>query len=191
MSYKTYITKALVCGSRASHTSDRSYLLFTREAGMLYAMAKSVREERSKQRFALQEFSYVRATLIHGKSGWRVAGVEAIENLYSREPAREARGLLRSVVMLLRRLIQGETAHPELFDETIDALTMQQSEHYREREQVFTLRMLALLGYIAVDEYLAPITAPKNIAEAMTALTKERAVYCTRAIESALRESHL
>lgn len=50
---------------------------------MLYASAKSVREERSKQRYALQEFSHARVTLVRGRSGWKVTGAEAIADLYA------------------------------------------------------------------------------------------------------------
>lgn len=56
MAYETYTTEALVCGTFNRNTADRSYLLFTREAGMLYADARSVREERSRQRYALRTF---------------------------------------------------------------------------------------------------------------------------------------
>ena len=191
MAYQTYISEALVCGSRAHNTSDRSYLLFTREAGMLYAQARSVREERSKQRFALQEFSYVRATLIHGKSGWRVAGVEAIQNVYAEQPTREARGFVRSVLLLLRRLIQGETAHPELFDEVVGVLSNPIDATSVVLERVLTLRILALLGYIAVDTELAPLIGAPDIPNALLTYTKENEPQYVRAIEAALRESHL
>ena len=70
MSYQTYITDAVVVGSYASNTADKSYLLFTKRAGMLYATARSVREERSKQRYALQDFSHITVTLVKGKGGW-------------------------------------------------------------------------------------------------------------------------
>ena len=56
MAYVTYTTLALVCGTFDQKTSDRSYMLFTREAGMLFASARSVREERSKQRYASTRF---------------------------------------------------------------------------------------------------------------------------------------
>ena len=48
MSYQTYITEALIVGSFDSNTADKSYLLFTKSAGMLYASARSVREEDRK-----------------------------------------------------------------------------------------------------------------------------------------------
>ena len=63
MSYQTYTTEALVCGTYDRNTADRSYRLFARELGMLFADARSVRLEKSRQRMALSDFSLVRVSL--------------------------------------------------------------------------------------------------------------------------------
>lgn len=191
MAYQTYITEALVCGSRTSNTSDRSYLLFAREAGMLYATAKSVREERSKQRFALQEFSHVRATLIHGKTGWRVAGVEPIANLYTRAATREARALIRNVVVTLRRVVRGETPHEVLFDDVAAALSEPNVPVPKALEVALTLRMLDHLGYIAPDPRYAPLLSAATPHAALLLLTNETEQICQKAIEHALLQSQL
>ncbi len=191
MAYQTYITEALVCGSRMQNTSDRTYLLFTREAGMLYAYAKSVREERSKQRFALQEFSYIRATLVHGKSGWRVAGVEALENLYTSVPTREARSFLRGIVLLLRRLIQGENRHTELFDEVLEVLRKHRYESVGKGEQILTVRILGMLGYLSPQEIVAPLLHPASFTDAVEQYKKDDEMPITKLIASALSHSHL
>jgi len=92
MSYATYTTEALVCGSRNNNTSDRAYLLFTEEVGMIWASARSVREERSKQRYALQDFSLIRVSLVKGKSGWRIGSVEATCNPFMEARSRSGQG---------------------------------------------------------------------------------------------------
>ncbi len=190
MSYKTYITEALVCGSRRSNTSDKSYLLFTRDAGMLYATAKSVREERSKHRYALQEFSYIRTTLVHGKAGWRITGAEALANVYALQTTRQARALVRNVVRLLRRLIQGESPHQALFDEVLTVLNRTHEGQEESLEEVFTLRTLYALGYIAPEDFDAHFFSEKidvvveNLPHDLSSVRKKR-------IEDALRESHL
>lgn len=122
MSYATYTTEALVCGAFDRNTADRTYLLYTREAGMLYADAKSVREERSKQRYALQEFSHIRVSLVKGKRAWKIGSVEVIENDYRRATSREARGSVVLMYRTLRRFIHGEEASAELFDLCVAAL---------------------------------------------------------------------
>ena len=80
MAYATYTTQALVCGTFDRNTADRSYRLFTREFGMVWADARSVRLEKSKQRSALTDFSVVRISLVRGKAGWKIGSVIAQQN---------------------------------------------------------------------------------------------------------------
>jgi recombinational DNA repair protein (RecF pathway) len=191
MAYKTYITEALVCGSRTQNTSDKSYLLFTREAGMLYAAAKSVREERSKQRFALQEFSQFRATLVHGKAGWRITGAEPIMNLYSLQSTREARTLIRNIIRTLRRLLHGEVAHPAIFDETIELLTLPQAELFVEREEVLTIRILHSLGYIGTESAVEKIVSAPTLLESLQFAPLSEVSERKKIIEEALHATQL
>ena len=52
---------------------------------MVLAAARSVREEKSRQRYALQEFALVRVSLIKGKSGWRErTGGSGLHSLFIR-----------------------------------------------------------------------------------------------------------
>lgn len=150
MAYQTYTTKALVCGVFNRNTADRSYLLFTREAGMLYADAKSVREERSRQRYALQDFSLVRVSLVKGKRTWKIGSIEALKSYYHLAVDKAARGSITSLFRLLRRFLKGEEASHTLFDYVIvglDELINEQPE--REfMEMVVQVRVLAWLGYV-------------------------------------------
>lgn len=190
MAYKTYITEALVCGSRAQNTSDKSHLLFTREAGMLYASARSVREERSKQRFALQEFSHIRVSLVYGKGGWRVTGAESIGNVYSVQESRESRTLVRNTVRMLRRLLQGESPHPELFDDVLTVLTAPDEGNPASREEVMILHILEALGYLAPPASLESVFR-KPLLESARELDPKTALERKALIEKALHESQL
>lgn len=151
MSYATYITDAYVCGTFNRNTADRSYLLFTRDAGMLFADAKSVREERSRQRYALQDFSRIRVSLVKGKQGWKVGSVEVRHNDFMRAVDKEARGSVVTIHRLLRRFIRGEEASPELFDFVSKALDFLVSE-IELRTFVATwveVQVLRRLGYVS------------------------------------------
>jgi recombinational DNA repair protein (RecF pathway) len=133
------------------NTADSSYLLFTREAGMLFAAAKSVREERSRQRFALQDFSLIRITLIRGKSGWRVGSVESYENFYAAATDKAARGSVVAIVRFLRRFVHGEESHQELYDYLISSLreVLTISGARTCVDAVVQLRALEMLGYVS------------------------------------------
>jgi recombinational DNA repair protein (RecF pathway) len=162
MSHQTYTTEALVCGGYEHNTSDKSYLLFTKTAGMIYANARSVREERSKQRCALQEFSRLRISLIKGRSGWRIGSVESSQNDFALAMDRETRGSVVMMYKTLRRFIKGEEASPELFDFCIGALDelIKQNEHRKFLESFVQLQILFRLGY--VDNKVIPSILQKS-----------------------------
>lgn len=123
---------------------------------MLYATARSVREERSKQRCALQDFSRVRVSLVKGKVGWRVGSVEIEQNDFALAEDREVRTSVTIVYRLLRRFIKGEEVHVGLYDFVIDALDeLLKSQSNRRLVELFVqVRILSLLGY--VDEKVIP-----------------------------------
>lgn len=152
MSYQTYITQALIVGSFDSNTADKSYLLFSREAGMIYASAKSVREERSRQRFALQDFSTITVSLIKGKTGWRIGSVQSEGNFFVEASDRAVRGSVVRICKLLRRFVAGEEPQSDLFDEVLNGLVILCTETMNNRvlfEEMLVARVLYRLGYIA------------------------------------------
>jgi len=160
MAYQTYTTEAIVCGSFASKTADKSYMLFTRDAGMVYATARSVREERSRQRYALQDFSLVSVSLIKGKSGWRIGSVEAIRNYFLESALRAVRTSVFKQVRLLRRYVQGETPDSALYAEVkqqLDTLVSPVLSNRLVVEQVAHTRLLHHLGYIALAQPLSSL----------------------------------
>lgn len=159
MAYATYTTEAVVCGSFDRSSSNRSFLLFTEDAGMLFAEARSVREERSKQRFALQEFSVVRVSLVRGKSGWRIGSVEALGNPFMESDDRETRGEVVRLVRLLRRYIHGEEPHPETYRLVREALAAIGGGTIANRSAfslLLELNLLYKLGYVSSDQQITP-----------------------------------
>lgn len=151
MAYQTYITEALVCGSWDRNTADKNILLFAREAGMVYVQAKSVRKEESKQRYALQNASRIRATLVRGKTGWKVAGAEPLQNLYATAETREARALLRDTILLLRRFMHGEVPHQNIFDDVIAVLSRSTEYPQKPLQTLLFIRILHTLGYVSPE----------------------------------------
>ena len=53
--YEKYQTEALVLGNREMGEADRVIALFTRDFGLVRARASSIRTERSKMRYAIQD----------------------------------------------------------------------------------------------------------------------------------------
>ena len=189
MSHKIYTTEAIVVGSRFNNTSDKSFLLFTRSAGMLWATGKSVREERSKQRFALQEFSLIRASLVKGRHGWRLGSVVALDNFFTHVDNRESRLAIVKVIKIIRQFLHGESNNFELFDDTVEVLNKLKSQDKNQLENlvdIFTLRFLFTLGYIAPEPIFASFLKEKRWWE-LPPVPKE----AKKAIEKAQKFSHL
>jgi recombinational DNA repair protein (RecF pathway) len=182
MAYETYTTRALVCGVFDRNFADRTYQLFTREAGMLYATARSVRLERSRQRYGLQEFSLIRVSLIRGKQGWLIGSIEPEKNFYQLTVDRIARRSVVELVRLLRRLVQGEIEDQALFDETLQALFVL-TKNISQRsfvELVIRTRLLVMLGYVDAGR------VPKSI---LFSSLEEVATYCDEKTEKTLQNT--
>ncbi len=164
MSYQTYITEAIICGSFDSNTADKSYLLFTRDAGMIYASARSVREEKSRQRFALQDFSRITVSLIKGKTGWRIGSVQSEGNFFVEATDRTVRGSVVRICKLLRRFIAGEEPHPDIYEEILAGLVHLSDATIKNRnliEEIILVRVLYRLGYIANTKDIAVVLDTK------------------------------
>lgn len=191
MSYEKYITEALVCGSRTQATSNKAYLLFCREAGMIWATAQSVREERSKHRYSLQDFSIVVLSLVRGKGGWRITGTEPVHNFYFEDTSRERLGYIRNVTKMLRRFVHGEEPNQKLYDEVKAALTVPEGADLGTLEIVASARMLNVLGYIAPKKGLSEVFDVSDPHEAAAVCGAEDLTFCVSAIEQAKAMSHL
>lgn len=195
MSYQTYTTEALVCGVFDSNTADKSYLLFTKRAGMLYATARSVREERSKQRYALQLFSRITISLVRGKSGWRIGSVEALENQFLAAKTRVVRGSVVSVIKLVRQYIHGEEPMHALYDEVLQSIKfLAQLSDSADRpafEALIKVRILAQLGYIAptTDTLTTLITTPLGAIDPVVVSAYHE--HCEQLLATTTQVSHL
>jgi recombinational DNA repair protein (RecF pathway) len=128
---------------------------------MLYADARSVRTEASKQRQALQDFSFIRVSLVKGKGGWKIGSVAETKNYYTLSVNQAARGSVVKVIRLIRRFLAGEEMHHSLFDECVTALEFFSTEHADRTcyEHIFTQRILAQLGYIKLSDVPKDFTA--------------------------------
>jgi DNA repair protein RecO len=152
--YQKYSTEALVLGSRESGESDRFYSLFTKDFGLVRARATAVRHERSRMRYALQNYSRANVSLVKGKRGWRVAGATSLSTAMQKD----SKGLsaFARIAELTNRLVAGEEESPYIFaalSEAHAALMRGANGTTATIEIVCVARMLFALGYIS-DEAL-------------------------------------
>ncbi len=195
MSSQIYTTKAIICGSKVNMTSDKAYLLFTEELGMLWATARSVRMEKSKQRCALQDFSIIRVSLIQGRSIWRIGSVEALSNPFLSAHNRLARESIYFVVKSLRRYVHGEGSVTRLFNDSAEALLFfNKNQNYEMTEiykQIFLFRLLSELGYIKISDNLRSLVTEKTLQNVIPIYKKDMKYEIEQSIKNAQKVSHL
>lgn len=163
MSHHIYHTEALILGALPSGEGDRLLYCYTREHGLVLAHARSIRESRSRLRYALQTFSHAHIDLIRGKYGWKLISATPISSQRALWESDQKRRIIAGHMHLARRLIQGEEAHASLFDdllsgyEFIRSLTDEGS--LRDAELLLAVRLLSLLGYWGEESILLPVFA--------------------------------
>jgi len=143
-----------VLGSRESGESDRFYSLFTRDFGLVRARASAVRNEKSRMRYSLQNYSRTNVSLVRGKRGWRVAGATPVSTAIDKDT--KGVSAFARIAELVSRLVAGEEQSPYLYaalSDAHDALMHGSKGATGTIEIVCVARILFALGYIS-DEAL-------------------------------------
>jgi len=159
---------------------------------MLYADARSAREERSRQRMSLQDFSYVRVSLVKGKSSWKVGSIEPRGNFFMEAGDKAARGSVVSLTKFLRRFYGSEEALPDLFEYFLSSLRIVKGEVVSRTvlEHIVMVKLLHELGY--VDERVLPQIAHESVAAlAAQVIDDDIEAELAPLIEKAVSLSHL
>jgi len=156
MAHETYYTEGIVLGGGNVGEGHRILKVLTRDFGMISAHARSIREERSKLRYSVQQFSETQLSLVQGREGWKVTGAEQICDHYVGIKNMHAKVVLSKIGSLLRRLVQGEVPHEALYEcvqTHVGALSKKEftEEEYFCFEYLFVLRILHALGYAGDD----------------------------------------
>src|SRR3989338_10140885 len=75
-------TRGIVVGRRSAGDGSVRVFLYSEALGLVSAIAKSAREERSQLRSHLQWGTYGNFMLVLGKETWRVKGVSHTANIF-------------------------------------------------------------------------------------------------------------
>ena len=113
MSYHIYTTPGIVLRHWPLREADRVYAILTRDLGLIRASAGGIRKEASKLRGSLEPLSMTSVSLVRGKEYWRIISAIHDSNIHSDFAA---------PLLLLEKLVTGESAHPELFDSVRDSI---------------------------------------------------------------------
>ena len=191
-------TEAFVLNSRATGEANKVLDLLTKDFGFIRATAQGLRQLRSKLRYSLTDFSFVSVSLVRGREVWRVTtATKKGDSLYQIK-SQTSRETLFRIFALLRRVLQGEETHSELFD-TVVALFLFLSknenviskEMLMSSEEVTVLRVLSLLGYVKDEKEFDFVLGSYSYEEALLQEAFNKRKLIVTEINRALQASHL
>lgn len=197
MSHHIYHTRGLILGSVPTRESNKYYRIFTEELGLIGATAQAVRKLSSKLRYTLQDFSWIKVDLVHGREVWRITSaiIEERERVYQREVFLENRVLLARVCALVARLVHGEEQNNMLFRElsTITEFLREEivpSSLHASFETLATMRILSYLGYNNFESYTEFAQNREWSHEMLVSFEKVR-ISALHDVNKVLKETHL
>ena len=190
MSHVVYTTHALVLGSSQVQDADKLFWLLTEELGLVFASAKSVREETSKLRYALQDLSFVRVSLVRGRGLWRITGAEEAQ---AQELTMDAAKTFGRVATLVRRVTPTDEGRSELFAIVRNARDVFTNNPDKTEliESVTVARVLYRLGYLSCTEQFKGIVDTTEFDEQTFARAERVAQQLVHDINAGLAESQL
>lgn len=188
-------THGFILSSRNRGEANKMLTIYTREMGLVRAVAQGVRLHKSKLRFTLQDFSYVNVDLVRGKEFWRVTSAKHISSFAFARKETDSILMIARISKLIERLCDGEESNKEIFDDYIQALYLLDDENIsRESRQALelhlVLRIMNSLGYIGDSEILSKYLSSSFNHDKTEMLLKERSSIISY-INKALNESQL
>jgi len=197
MAYRQYESEGLILSGGDVGEQERLVELFTRELGLIRAIARGVRRENSKLRYGLTDFTVGTFSFVRGKEVWRLTGAVADINAYSElAHVPERQEALARVVSLVRRLVPGEEKNAELFDILLGTIGYLRSAPNTEvgddRFEIITvLRILHTLGYVAKQAPYGGLLDSVELSESVVQDVNKMRKEMVDAINASLHESQL
>lgn len=195
MSHHLYQTECIVLGSRNIGESNRLFFLLTKDLGLVAGSAQGIRELKSKLRYSLQNFRYIKVELVRGKEMWRITNATHLCNFHTLLCDKGKTALVARISVLVQRLVHGETRDHALFDVLYEFLRFLEKEELGKEDlhtlEILTdLKVLHLLGYGSEREIFRPfylLPPSKDLLNHMAPVKK----MALSEINRALKESHL
>jgi len=197
MSHHKYQTEVVILGSMSVGESNKFVDMFTKDLGRIRAVAQSVREERSKLRFSLQDFSISDVSLVRGRDVWRIVGASSKYNFYSELNNRtEERDSVIRLLSLLKRLLNGEEENGALFSVIYDSFsfltdTFLNKEELNNFECLVALRILYNLGYLAKEDSNARLLDTNDFTTDLISYLSPIRLSMIKQINTSIQESQL
>jgi len=192
MAHEVHTTETIVIDCADIADADKLFWLLTKDFGLLLATARSVREEVSKLRYALQPFSVADISLVRGRTSWRITGAALVPHVHPL--SKDTRVVFGRIASLVRRMVPSEDVESDIYECVLAAYCELQdadAQHAYCIEVATVLRVLHALGYVPHNEAYAPILSGAHMSDGREVCTPQALQAATSAINTALAESQL
>lgn len=164
-------TRAVVISRAPQGEGSVRVFLYTHHLGLVAALAKSAREERSKLRPHLQVGTFGTYTLVKGGYDWKVIGAtDTTSHYFSLSGNEVAQRASSRVITLVHQLVHGEEVNEDLFDalwEFLSALPELSEEEVKIAERLAVVRVLRSLGYVPSHKHIPHLEDMRYDGEAL------------------------
>jgi recombinational DNA repair protein (RecF pathway) len=160
VAYHIHNTDAYVLRSIPVGEANTMVFLFTKNLGLIVAIAQGSRLLKSKLRYSLQPFMKTRVSLVKGRSQWRVVNAVSKEQLISGLENINLKEVIARLFNFVQKFVGEEEKHLEVFnnlEKGINFLAQISEESVRDVEAVIVFRILYSLGYIAPSDELVSL----------------------------------
>ncbi len=190
-----YTTPAFIIKSIPAGEANKIYFLLTQELGFIRASAQSVRSHKSKLKGHLENFSFIKISVVKGKDIWRITNTETIlQKAFTKDF--DKLSAVKNIFSLLLRLLHGEEKNDALFD-AIESFyiflfnTELSHDDLKSLEAIIVLRILLALGYFKKSSDLSTFAEGKDMSLELLHSFKIKRKLAIEEINSALQETHL
>lgn len=188
--HPTHSWYALVLGSTPASDADKRICLLSAEQGIIWARAKSIREERSKLRYSLSDYVHAYVSVVRGKYGWRITGALHKDSIHTAS----AHAVFARLARLVQRLTVPDADGAQRVYAPLaaaHAALCSNTALHDEIEILTALRVLFALGYVAPRGEYESALASTELTDELMALVGGRRTLVLADINKALSESQL
>ncbi|MFH0755111.1 MAG: recombination protein O N-terminal domain-containing protein [bacterium] len=190
-----YTVKAIIIKNICFGEANKYYFLLTQDLGFIKASAQGVCLDKSKLKGHLQDFCFVKISLIKGKNIWRIIGVETIEYANFLKNINKLI-TIKNIFSLLLRLLHGEEKNESLFYsiESFYFFLIKNElslQNIKNLETITVLRILYHLGYFKKSFSLSNFVKNYELSMDILFLFDNKKREAILDINNALRETHL
>jgi len=196
-----HTTPGFIVGSGQYGEAGKLISIFTREMGLVRAVAQGIRFEKSKLRYHTTDYSFGTFSLVRGKEVWRLTSAQSDPSSSPNGVTIDSISFWAQISVLLRRLLQGEEANDRLFDalyacniflnEATKNVDIDQRQNIDAVESLLVIRILHTLGYIGDDKEIHGFIYSNDFTPSLLDLAARKRVLMNQHINKALKESHL